>query len=194
MGDRMGGARQTLLGADRRRQPLGKREEGEIHGFLGPNGAGKTITIRSLTTRGLMDSGTVSADGFDARRDHVEARQQIGAIGQQRSLEKGISVRENIAYHGLVQNLTRAEIRVRMAEPCSLMGLGEVMDALAKSPPADGRKGRRRSAPSSRTRADHILDSMIFLVAATMSREEYCPPVCFITYPMTRLAAFSFFL
>lgn len=111
MGDRMGGARQTLLGADRRRRPLGKREEGEIHGFLGPNGAGKTITIRSLTTRGLMDSGTVSADGFDARRDHVEARQQIGAIGQQRSLEKGISVRENIAYHGLVQNLTRAEIR-----------------------------------------------------------------------------------
>ena len=37
------------------------------------------------------------------------------------------------------------------------------------------------------------LDSMSFLVASTTSADEYCPPDCFMTKPMTLLAALSFF-
>lgn len=44
------------------------------------------------------------------------------------------------------------------------------------------------------SRSFHILDSRPFFTASRTSAEEYDPPVLFITIPMMRLAAFSFFL
>lgn len=40
----------------------------------------------------------------------------------------------------------------------------------------------------------HSLDSMPRFTASSTSDEEYAPPLCFMTKPMTRFAAFSFFL
>ncbi len=105
---------------------------GEIYGFLGPNGAGKTTTVSMLTTMDLPDSGLVMLDGRDAIANRVIARRGIGIIQQQHSLEKEISVRENIMHHGLMQNLSRAQTRERMMELCERMQLTDRMDTLVR--------------------------------------------------------------
>ncbi len=107
--------------------------KGEIYGFLGPNGAGKTTTIRMLTTMDLPDEGRISIGGHETGRDYIGARRLIGVIQQQHSLEKDISVRENIIYHGLMQNLSRKTIVKRMEELCAIMGLEDRMDTLVKN-------------------------------------------------------------
>lgn len=106
--------------------------KGEIFGFLGPNGAGKTTTIKMLTTMSRPTSGKVCINGYDAYDDYREARKKIGVIQQHNSLEKDITVRENIIHHGLMENLSRREINDRMAELVELMGLEEHMDKLVE--------------------------------------------------------------
>ncbi len=110
-----------------------KVKKGEIYSFLGPNGAGKTTTIRMLTTMELPTEGSIRISGFDTKSQYIEARKRIGVIQQQHSLEKEISVRENIIYHGLMQNLSRKVIASRMEELCSIMGLDDKMDRLVKN-------------------------------------------------------------
>ncbi len=104
--------------------------KGEIYGFLGPNGAGKTTTVRMLTTMELPDEGTISIDGHPAKTDYISARRHIGVIQQQHSLEKDISVKENIVHHGLMQNLSRRQIAERMDELCTIMELNDRLDSL----------------------------------------------------------------
>jgi ABC-2 type transport system ATP-binding protein len=106
--------------------------KGEIFGFLGPNGAGKTTTIRMLTTMTPPTSGTVSIAGHDSVREYREARGSIGVIQQHNSLDKDISVRENIVHHALMQNMKRSEIRKRVEELCGAMGLEDRMDSLVE--------------------------------------------------------------
>lgn len=110
-----------------------KVRKGEIYSFLGPNGAGKTTTIRMLTTMDLPDEGMIVIGGHETGKDYIGARRLIGVIQQQHSLEKDISVRENIIYHGLMQNLSRRVIESRMKELCEIMGLENRMDSLVKN-------------------------------------------------------------
>ena len=104
--------------------------KGEIYGFLGPNGAGKTTTVRMLTTVDLPDEGTIRIEGFDTKTRFIDARRNIGVIQQQNSLDKDISVKENILHHALMQNLSLKEAKQRMAELSSIMELDSRMDTL----------------------------------------------------------------
>ena len=106
--------------------------KGEIFGFLGPNGAGKTTTIRMLTTIDRPTSGTITINGHDTKKDVLGARRSIGIIQQQHSLDKDLSVRENIMHHGLMQNLSVKESRARMEELAAVMELGPKMDILVE--------------------------------------------------------------
>lgn len=103
-------------------------KKGEVYGFLGPNGAGKTTTVRMLTTVDLPDEGNISIDGYDTKTRFIDARRNIGMIQQHNSLDKDISVRENIFHHALMQNLSVKESKRRMEEMCSLMELDDYMD------------------------------------------------------------------
>ena len=106
--------------------------KGEIYGFLGPNGAGKTTTVRMLTTMEVPTSGRILVNGHDARTEYIDARRSIGVIQQQNSLDKDISVRENIMHHALMQNMTRQEAKERMTELCDIMELTDRLDDLVE--------------------------------------------------------------
>jgi ABC-2 type transport system ATP-binding protein len=73
---------------------------GEIFGLLGPNGAGKTTTVGMLTTRVVPTSGRAWVGGVDVMADPVAAKQQIGVVPQVSTLDRALSVWENLYYHG----------------------------------------------------------------------------------------------
>jgi ABC-2 type transport system ATP-binding protein len=74
--------------------------EGEIFGLLGPNGAGKTTTVGMLTTRVLPTSGRASLAGVDVVAHPSEAKRMIGVVSQTNTLDRSLSVWENLYFHG----------------------------------------------------------------------------------------------
>lgn len=62
-------------------------EEGEIIALLGPNGAGKTTLISTICGIVHPTSGTITVGGHDVVKDARAARQLIGLVPQDVSLE-----------------------------------------------------------------------------------------------------------
>jgi ABC-2 type transport system ATP-binding protein len=73
---------------------------GEIFGLLGPNGAGKTTTAGMLTTRVIPTSGQAIVGGIDVVAHPALAKQVIGVVTQQNTLDRALTVWENLYYHG----------------------------------------------------------------------------------------------
>ncbi len=74
-------------------------KQGEIFGLLGPNGAGKTTTISIATTRTLPTSGSVRIAGIDVVKHPALARRLIGVVPQFNTLDRSLTVYENLYYH-----------------------------------------------------------------------------------------------
>ena len=74
--------------------------EGEIFGLLGPNGAGKTTTAGMLTTRVIPTSGRAFVGGIDVVAHPSAAKQVIGVVPQSNTLDRSLSVWENLYFHG----------------------------------------------------------------------------------------------
>jgi ABC-2 type transport system ATP-binding protein len=73
---------------------------GEIFGLLGPNGAGKTTTAGMLTTRVVPTAGTAQVGGVDVVRDPASAKRLIGVVPQSNTLDRSLTVWENLYFHG----------------------------------------------------------------------------------------------
>src|SRR5690349_18155683 len=74
-------------------------EPGEIFGLLGPNGAGKTTTVGMLTTRIVPTSGRAIVGGIDVVRHPAVAKQAIGVVPQTNTLDRSLTVWENLYFH-----------------------------------------------------------------------------------------------
>jgi ABC-2 type transport system ATP-binding protein len=73
---------------------------GEIFGLLGPNGAGKTTTVGMLTTRILPTAGSALVGGVDVVAEPARGRQAFGVVSQANTLDRGLTVWENLYFHG----------------------------------------------------------------------------------------------
>ncbi len=73
---------------------------GEIFGLLGPNGAGKTTTVGMLTTRIVPTAGRALVGGIDVVAAPARAKQVIGVVSQANTLDPGLTVWENLFFHG----------------------------------------------------------------------------------------------
>ena len=102
--------------------------EGELFGFLGPNGAGKTTTVRCVSTLTNLTSGKVLVNGVDVMKDPVKAKQYMGVIQQQVSLDKDLSIRENMISHAMYHGMGKQERNERIRELTEYFGLEEYLD------------------------------------------------------------------
>jgi ABC-2 type transport system ATP-binding protein len=73
---------------------------GEIFGLLGPNGAGKTTTVGMLTSMVVPTDGRVLVGGVDVIAHPALAKQGIGVVPQTNTLDRSLSVWENLYFHG----------------------------------------------------------------------------------------------
>src|SRR5881227_2210158 len=85
---------------------------GEIFGLLGPNGAGKTTTAGMLTTRVLPTSGQAVVGGVDVVAHPALAKQAIGVVPQSNTLDRSLTVWENLYFHGRFFGMSSKDARV----------------------------------------------------------------------------------
>lgn len=103
--------------------------EGVFSALLGINGAGKT-TLFSLITR-LYDNvtGSIKVRGYDVRRNPGPALAELGVVFQSRSLDRDLSVWQNLSYHAALHGMSRKEARIRAEAVVSLVRLEDKMDS-----------------------------------------------------------------
>ncbi|MDH6578003.1 ATP-binding cassette domain-containing protein [Kitasatospora sp. MAP5-34] len=84
---------------------------GELFGLLGPNGAGKTTTVGMLTTRVVPTGGSAWIGDVDVVAQPALAKQVIAVVSQQNTLDRSLTVRENLYFHGLLFGMSTRRAR-----------------------------------------------------------------------------------
>jgi ABC-2 type transport system ATP-binding protein len=107
--------------------------EGEVFALLGPNGAGKTTTVRILTTLSKPTSGTAEVAGFDVSRQAGTVRRQIGVVAQKASLDPTSTGRENLILQGRFFGMGGRQLKQRVDELLTVVGLTDAADRLANT-------------------------------------------------------------
>ncbi len=107
-------------------------EEGEIFSFLGPNGAGKSTTINVLTTQLPCQKGSAHVCGFDVRTDRQAVKKSIGIVFQDEVLDRDMTVRETLEFHGRIYSMPRSERLAREKELIKLVELEEKLNVRTK--------------------------------------------------------------
>jgi ABC-2 type transport system ATP-binding protein len=106
-------------------------EKGEFFGLLGPNGAGKSTTLGCISTLVRPTSGRILVGGIDVARDTKRAKRRIAVVPQVRNLDRDLTVREVLTYHGRYFGLPAAE---REARADRLLGELAIADKASGKP------------------------------------------------------------
>jgi len=93
--------------------------------LLGPNGAGKSTTLGCINTLVRPTSGRVVIDGVDVVAAPREAKRRIAVVPQTRNLDRDLTVREVLTYHGRYFGLPAAD---REARADRLLGEMQIAD------------------------------------------------------------------
>ncbi len=88
----------------------------EIFAVLGPNGGGKTTLFRLLSTLIPLQAGSAAIFGHDLRREQQAVRRLMGVVFQAPSLDRKLTVAENIRLQAVLYGLHGAELTRRLNE------------------------------------------------------------------------------
>lgn len=98
---------------------------GELFALLGPNGGGKTTLFKLLATLIPPSNGTFRVDGLSPDGSLRELRRRLGVVFQSPSLDRKLTVLENLLVHGAVLGLGGRALRTRAGELLARMGVDD---------------------------------------------------------------------
>jgi ABC-2 type transport system ATP-binding protein len=99
--------------------------EGEIFGVLGPNGGGKSTLFHILSTMLAPTAGRARVAGFDVAREAAQVRRHIGVVFQSQSLDRKLTVLENLRAQGNLFGLHGRALGERTDEVLARLGLAD---------------------------------------------------------------------
>ena len=101
---------------------------GEIFCLLGPNGSGKTTLFRLLSTLAPLQAGCVSVMGNDLVDDSDAIRRLLGVVFQSPSLDRKLTVLENLRHQAAMYGLSKAVATQRLNEATRRLGITDRLD------------------------------------------------------------------
>ena len=113
--------------------------DGAFFGLLGPNGAGKTTAISAVCNLIRVTAGEVLVFGEPAAS--LQARSWIGLAEQDVNLDRFLTVRETLVYHGGYFGMSKAKANVRAEEMIDVFDLRAKRDV--RAPKLSGGQRRR---------------------------------------------------
>ncbi len=99
--------------------------EGEIFVFLGPNGSGKTTLFRVLSTLIPLQDGSARILGHDLQSETYAVRSALGIVFQAPSLDKKLTVAENLHHQGRLYGLPATELKSRAQQLLTTLGVAD---------------------------------------------------------------------
>jgi ABC-2 type transport system ATP-binding protein len=99
--------------------------DGEILGLLGPNGAGKTTTLCMISGVLKPDSGRVLVDGRDIWIEPTVVKRHLGVVPQEVAVYEDLTARDNLSFWGSLYGLSGSELKERVDEGLTLVGLAD---------------------------------------------------------------------
>jgi ABC-2 type transport system ATP-binding protein len=106
---------------------------GEIFALLGPNGGGKTTLFKILSTALVPTSGTAAIFGLDIRSQADDVRERIGVVFQSPSLDKKLTVLENLRYHGQLYGMRGNQLKARVSEMMERLAVADRANHLVET-------------------------------------------------------------
>jgi ABC-2 type transport system ATP-binding protein len=102
---------------------------GDVLAVLGPNGAGKSTLFRVLTGLTTPTAGQATILGLDATRESTAVRRLVGFMpAENRTLLLRHTSRENLAFHGRLQGISKRHLSERIDETLEKVGLFDARD------------------------------------------------------------------
>jgi ABC-2 type transport system ATP-binding protein len=112
---------------------------GSFFGLLGPNGAGKTTLISAVCNLIRPSDGEIDVFGLPGAS--LEARRLIGIAEQEPNLDRFLTVRETLIYHGGYYGLSREAATTRAEQMIDVFDLRAKRDV--RAPKLSGGQRRR---------------------------------------------------
>lgn len=98
---------------------------GSSFAFLGPNGAGKSTTINTLCTIQSKTEGRLMINGHDVEKQQSLVRRDIGIVFQDSTLDKKLTVEQNLKLHCQFYNVPKSEVKDRIRFVLKLVDLAD---------------------------------------------------------------------
>ncbi len=95
----------------------------EIFALLGPNGSGKTTLFRLLSTLVPVQQGTIRIQGYDVAQNPKAVRRRIGVVFQAASLDRKLTVAENLMHQAHLYGLSGQPLRERCDAALARLGV-----------------------------------------------------------------------
>ena len=99
-------------------------KSGEVVCILGHNGAGKTTLIKCISGLIIPTSGDITIEGKSVLKNTNIPKEKIGAVLEgSRNIYYYLTLKENLKYFGLLNNLSKAQIEERTEYYLNLLDL-----------------------------------------------------------------------
>ncbi|MCQ2530741.1 MAG: ABC transporter ATP-binding protein [Lachnospiraceae bacterium] len=100
-------------------------EPGEIYGFIGHNGAGKTTTLKSVAGILNFDNGVITIDGFDIRKNPIEAKKIMAYIPDNPDIYDYMTAIQYLNFVADIYEVSQADREARIKKYGDMFALTE---------------------------------------------------------------------
>lgn len=87
---------------------------GSRYGLIGPNGGGKSTLMKLLSTAMPMQAGEILIAGQSVKDQPARVREALGVVFQTSTLDKKLTIEENLRLMGRLQGLTGTPLGARI--------------------------------------------------------------------------------